>query len=125
MVITIALLIICHGLISRSKNPCNLVGSSANNAASSLDLHLASITQQFLSEALSLSTRKAYLRTWNMILELCRSTSTSFIFPCSLLIIYNFISHLHSQSLSLSTILSHVSTIKYVHKICHRYTQQF
>ena len=62
-----------------------------------------------------------------MLLELCRSTSTSFIFPCSLAIICNFISHLHSQSLSPSTILPHVSAISYVHKICNVTdpTQQF
>ena len=94
-----------------------MVGSPANNAASSLDLHLASITQQLLGEALSRATRKAYLRTLKMLLELYRSTSTSFVFPCSLAIFCNFISHLHSQSLRPSTILSRVSAISYVHKI--------
>ena len=95
VVIAIALLIIYHSLNCTKQEPlhrgwiisqqCWLITWSTfslNNTA---------------SEVLSLATRKAFLRTWNMLLELCRSTYTSFTFPCSLAIICNFISHLHSH----------------------------
>lgn len=68
----------------------SLVGCAANNSAFTKDLHLTSVTHQLLCAALSPSTRKAYLRSWNLLLEYCDSFKSTFIFPCSLTLICNF-----------------------------------
>lgn len=51
-------------------NHSSLVGCGANNSAFTKDLHLTSVTQQLLCAAISPSTRKAYLRSWNLLLLL-------------------------------------------------------
>lgn len=96
-----------------------MVGCAANNSAFTKDLHLTSVTHQLLCAALSPSTRKAYLRSWNLLLEYCDSFKSTFNFPCSLTLICNFVSHLYLLNLSPASIISHVSAISYVHKICN------
>ena len=95
-----------------------MVKSPTNTSSISNGIHLTTGSLQLLVAAIAPSTRKAYLRSWALFLSFCNSSNFSFSFPCSPILISNFISHLHFQNLSASTITSHISALSYVHKLC-------
>lgn len=96
-----------------------MVKSPTNTSSFSNGIHLTTGSLQLLVAAIAPSTRRAYLRSWTLFLDYCSSSHFSFSFPCSPIMISNFISHLHFQNLSASTITSHISALSYVHKLCN------
>lgn len=93
---------------------------SATNTSSSPDrVHLTTGSLQLLVAALSPSTRRSYLRSWILLLEFYNTSKSSLSFPCSPFSISNFISYLHFQKCTASTITSHISAISYVQKLCN------
>ncbi|XP_062614099.1 uncharacterized protein LOC134275823 [Saccostrea cucullata] len=107
-----------HELFAGSQSNSPMVKSSTNTSPVTDGVHLTSESLQLLVAAIAPSTRRAYLRSWTLLLSYCSNSDASFTFPCSPILISNFISHLHFQNLSASTITSHVSAISYVHKLC-------
>ena len=59
------------------------------------------------------------MRSWNLLLEFCQQSHLPFAFPCSCPVICNFVGHLYLKKLSPSSIVSHISAISYMHKMCN------
>ena len=109
--------ILLDRLFSGSKDNSTLAGPPDHSSARDLNVHLSNTTQNLLRASLAESSRRAYRRSWKLLLDFCHINNLKFTFPSSEIIICNFIGNLFEQHLKPSTIVSHVSALSYVHKV--------
>lgn len=92
-----------------------MAGPGTSNCADRLVKDLSDSAKHLLHSALAPSTRKQYIRSWNLFFAFVPSKTISL--PLAPNHLANFIAHLYEKGLQPSTICSHVSAISYVHKI--------
>ncbi|XP_062601811.1 integrase/recombinase xerD homolog [Saccostrea cucullata] len=89
--------------------------SQSNSGAQGPLVDLSPISRQLLTSSLSSSTALAYRKSWQYLLKWKPGLSL----PISVTDVCNFIGVLFSNNYSPSSILSHMSAISFVHKICN------
>lgn len=94
-----------------------MVGPGRNSHSTRTNDHLSTESLKLLQSSLLPATKKAYARSWKLLLQFHQSSNNSISFPFSPIIISNFIGHLHAQGFSPSSIASHCSAVSFVPKL--------
>lgn len=94
-----------------------MVGPGRNSHSTRTNDHLSTESLKLLQSSLLPATKKAYARSWKLLLQFHQLSNNIFNIPFSPIIISNFIGYLHAQGFSPSSIASHCSAVSFVHKL--------
>lgn len=94
-----------------------MVGPGRNSHSTRTNDHLSTESLKLLQSSLLPATKKAYARSWKLLLQFHQLSNNSISIPFSPIIISNFIGYLHAQGFSPSSIASHCSAVSFVHKL--------